>query len=140
MSSVIWSPASTAVRSSAAGGRPTGRVAHSSPSCTSGSRSTPGSWAASRVRSMPRLAPIPHWATRPIPASPGSPGATPQITGVVLDAQGKIAWGRGDIDGDPIVVVLSEQVSDSHLAGLRRDGVSYIFAGEHELDLALALA
>jgi len=60
--------------------------------------------------------------------------------GVVLDAQGKIAWGRGDIDGDPIVVVLSEQVSDSHLAGLRRDGVSYIFAGEHELDLALALA
>ena len=59
--------------------------------------------------------------------------------GVVLDAQGKIAWGRGDIESDPIVVVLSEQVSDSHLAGLRRDGVSYLFAGKHQLDLALAL-
>jgi riboflavin biosynthesis pyrimidine reductase len=59
--------------------------------------------------------------------------------GVVLDAQGKIAWGRADIEGDPIVVVLSEQVSDSHLAGLRRDGVSYLFAGKDELDLALAL-
>ena len=59
--------------------------------------------------------------------------------GVVLDAQGKIAWGRGDIDGDPIVIVLSEQVSDSHLAGLRRDGVSYLFAGKHQFDLALAL-
>jgi riboflavin biosynthesis pyrimidine reductase len=59
--------------------------------------------------------------------------------GVVLDAQGKIAWGRSDIGGDPIVVVLSEQVSDAHLAGLRKDGVSYFFAGERELDLASAL-
>jgi riboflavin biosynthesis pyrimidine reductase len=30
-------------------------------------------------------------------------------------------------------------VSDAHLAGLRRDGVSYIFAGKQALDLALAL-
>ncbi|MBV8776784.1 MAG: dihydrofolate reductase family protein, partial [Alphaproteobacteria bacterium] len=30
-------------------------------------------------------------------------------------------------------------VSDAHLAGLRSDGVSYIFAGKRELDLALAL-
>ena len=59
--------------------------------------------------------------------------------GVVLDGLGKIAWGRSDIDGDPIVVILSEQVSDSHLAGLRRDGVSYIFAGKRQLDLASAL-
>jgi riboflavin biosynthesis pyrimidine reductase len=59
--------------------------------------------------------------------------------GVVLDAHGKIAWGRSDIGGDPIVVVLTEQVSDAHLAGLRRDGVSYIFAGEQDVDLGLAL-
>ena len=59
--------------------------------------------------------------------------------GVVLDAQGKIAWGRSDIGGDPIVVVLSEQVPDAHLAGLRRDGVSYFFAGERQLDLVSVL-
>jgi riboflavin biosynthesis pyrimidine reductase len=59
--------------------------------------------------------------------------------GVVLDARGKIAWGRSDIGGDPIVVVLTERVSDAHLAGLRKDGVSYFFAGERELDLAAAL-
>ncbi len=59
--------------------------------------------------------------------------------GIALDAHGKIAWGRSDIGGDPIVAVLTEQVSDAHLAGLRRDGVSYIFAGARELDLALAL-
>ena len=59
--------------------------------------------------------------------------------GIALDAYGKIAWGRSDIGGDPIAVVLTERVYDAHLAGLRRDGVSYIFAGERELDLALAL-
>jgi riboflavin biosynthesis pyrimidine reductase len=63
------------------------------------------------------------------------------VYGIVLDAQGKIAWGRADIGGDPIVVVLTEQVSDSdaHLAGLRADGVSYVFAGRRALDLKLAL-
>jgi riboflavin biosynthesis pyrimidine reductase len=59
--------------------------------------------------------------------------------GVVLDAHGKIAWGRSDIGGDPVVVVLSETVSDAHLAGLRGEGVSYIFAGKSQLDLALTL-
>jgi riboflavin biosynthesis pyrimidine reductase len=59
--------------------------------------------------------------------------------GVVLDTHGKIAWGRSDIGGDPIVVVLSETVSDAHLAGLRGEGVSYIFAGKSKLDLALTL-
>jgi riboflavin biosynthesis pyrimidine reductase len=37
------------------------------------------------------------------------------------------------------VVVLSETVSDAHLAGLRSERVSYIFAGKSQLDLALAL-
>jgi riboflavin biosynthesis pyrimidine reductase len=59
--------------------------------------------------------------------------------GVVLDAHGKIAWGRSDIGGDPIVVVLTEQVSDAHLAGLRAEQVSYIFAGKAEIDLGLTL-
>ena len=59
--------------------------------------------------------------------------------GVVLDAKGKISWGRADIGGDPIVVVLTEQVADAHLAGLRSEGVSYFFAGRTDLDLGLTL-
>jgi riboflavin biosynthesis pyrimidine reductase len=59
--------------------------------------------------------------------------------GVALDFHGKISWGRSDIGGDPIVAVLSSTVSDAHLAGLRGEGVSYIFAGETELDLGLVL-
>src|SRR5436305_13897812 len=66
--------------------------------------------------------------------------AAPSIAwGIALDARGKIVWGRSDMGGDPIVVVLTERVSDPHLAGLRQDSVSYIFAGEQELDLGLAL-
>jgi riboflavin biosynthesis pyrimidine reductase len=66
-------------------------------------------------------------------------GATPKAYGIALDAHGKIAWGRADIGGDPIVVVLSESVPDAYQAGLRGEGVSYIFAGKLELDPALAL-
>ena len=59
--------------------------------------------------------------------------------GVFLDAHGKAVWQRSDIGGDAILVILTEQVPDSHLAGLRADGVSYIFAGKTEIDLASAL-
>lgn len=58
--------------------------------------------------------------------------------GVFLDAKGKAVWERKDIGGDPILVILTEQVPDSHLAGLRAEGISYIFAGKTEVDLALA--
>ena len=58
---------------------------------------------------------------------------------IVLDGSGKIAWGRSDIGGDPLVVVLTQNVSESHLAGLREDGVSYIFAGESDIDLEATL-
>ncbi|GGL09853.1 dihydrofolate reductase family protein [Caulobacter rhizosphaerae] len=58
---------------------------------------------------------------------------------IVLDAHGKIVWGRADVGGDPLVVVLTEQVSDAHLAGLRADGIGYVFAGEQEINLATTL-
>jgi hypothetical protein len=57
----------------------------------------------------------------------------------VLNPHGKIAWGRSEIGRDPIVVVLTEMVSDAHVAGLRGENVSYIFGGRSELDLALTL-
>lgn len=59
--------------------------------------------------------------------------------GIFLDAHGKAVWARKDIGGDPILVILTEAVPHSHLAGLRADGVSYIFAGKTEIDLAAAL-
>ena len=73
------------------------------------------------------------------PREPWLPKRDADAYGVVLDAHGKIAWGRADIGGDPIVVVLTTAVSDAHLAGLRGEGVGYLFAGEREVDLAAAV-
>jgi riboflavin biosynthesis pyrimidine reductase len=73
------------------------------------------------------------------PREPWLPRAKAKAYGIALDAYGKIGWGRSDIGGDPIVVVLSEAVGDAHLAGLRSEGVYYFFAGKTEIDLALTL-
>jgi riboflavin biosynthesis pyrimidine reductase len=59
--------------------------------------------------------------------------------GIFLDAHGKAVWRRPDCGGDAILVILTEAVPDSHLAGLRSDGVSYVFAGVSEIDLGFAL-
>lgn len=84
--------------------------------------------------------PYPDHTDRRYPREPWFARRDAAACGIVLDAHGKIAWGRHDIGGDPIVVILTETVSDAHLAGLREDGVSYIFAGERFLDLGHALA
>jgi len=104
-----------------------------------------GSWLIGRVTGSEyaKAESYPDRTDRTFPREPwfaqGSTSGDARAYGIALDAHGKIAWGRSDIGGDPIVVVLTEQVSDAHLAGLRQDGVSYIFAGERELDLRLAL-
>ena len=56
-----------------------------------------------------------------------------------LDPHGKLAWRSSDIDGDHVVAILSERVSDEYLASLRERGVSYLLAGARDVDLALAL-
>jgi riboflavin biosynthesis pyrimidine reductase len=83
--------------------------------------------------------PYPASVSGTFPREPWFARRDAKAYGVVLDARGKIAWGRAEIGGDPIVMVLSETVSDAHLAGLRGEGVSYIFAGNSQLDLALTL-
>lgn len=100
-----------------------------------------GSWLIGRVTGSEyaRAVAYPDRTDRTYPREPWFARRDAAAYGIVLDAQGRIAWGRSDIGGDPIVAVLTEQVSDGHLAGLRRDGVSYIFAGEQKLDLGLAL-
>lgn len=66
---------------------------------------------------------------------------------VSFDRKGSLGWKDAYImDDDPgydnahIIEVLTERVSDAYLAYLRDMGISYIIAGEKELDLKLALA
>jgi hypothetical protein len=56
-----------------------------------------------------------------------------------IDPLGRLAWTANDIDGDHVVAVLCERVSDDYLAALRERGVSYLLAGAHDVDLPRAL-
>ena len=56
-----------------------------------------------------------------------------------IDPSGRLGWETSDIDGDHVVAILSERVSDEYLAFLRERGVSYVLAGARDVDLALAM-
>jgi riboflavin biosynthesis pyrimidine reductase len=56
-----------------------------------------------------------------------------------VDPSGRLAWESNDIDGDHVVAVVSERVSDDYLAFLRDRGVSYLLAGARDVDLTVAL-
>ncbi len=101
-----------------------------------------GSWLVGRVTGQ-EFAKREAYPDRPeasFPRTAWLPKTDAVAYGVVLDARGKIAWGRSDVGGDPIVVALTKAVSDAHLAGLREDGVGYVFAGETDLDLHQVVA
>ena len=51
-----------------------------------------------------KAGPYPALASDAYPREPWFARRDAVAYGVVLDAQGKIAWGRGDIDGDPILI------------------------------------
>jgi len=58
---------------------------------------------------------------------------------VAIDPSGRLAWEKNAIDGDHVIAVLSERVSDEYLAFLRDRGVSFILAGNRDVDLPAAL-
>ncbi len=72
--------------------------------------------------------------------------ASARYFAVAFDRRGRLGWKASRIyDEDPgydnahIIEVLCEDVSDAYLAYLRETGISYIFAGAHEMDVSLAL-
>jgi riboflavin biosynthesis pyrimidine reductase len=58
---------------------------------------------------------------------------------VALDPSGKLTWTKSDIDGEHVISVLTEGVSDDYLAFLQARGVSYVFGGKRDVDLKRAL-
>lgn len=58
---------------------------------------------------------------------------------VVIAPRGSPAWGRRDIDGEAIIVVVTESTSDSYLAGLQSEGIYYMTAGDDAVNLDLVL-
>jgi 2,5-diamino-6-(ribosylamino)-4(3H)-pyrimidinone 5'-phosphate reductase len=59
---------------------------------------------------------------------------------VAIDTRGKLAWTDNEVEGDPLVEVLTEDVPDGYLEFLREKGISYLFAGKKTRDVDLSLA
>jgi 2,5-diamino-6-(ribosylamino)-4(3H)-pyrimidinone 5'-phosphate reductase len=55
------------------------------------------------------------------------------------DAKGVLRFHEPEVNGDHIVVLVSEQVSDSYLAHLCAVGVSYLFCGRKHVELRRAM-
>jgi 2,5-diamino-6-(ribosylamino)-4(3H)-pyrimidinone 5'-phosphate reductase len=58
---------------------------------------------------------------------------------IAVDPRGKLAWESGEVHGDHVLAVLTHRVSEEYLAYLRGRGVSYLLAGDEDVDLPLAL-
>lgn len=58
---------------------------------------------------------------------------------VAVDTSGKLRWPSADIDGVPLVCIVSEQVPQEYLGALRRQGISYICIGDDAIDLPKAM-
>lgn len=58
---------------------------------------------------------------------------------IAIDPSGKLRWNKSDIDGEHIITVLSEKVSDRYLGFLQSQGVSYLFGGKSRIDIPKVL-
>jgi riboflavin biosynthesis pyrimidine reductase len=55
------------------------------------------------------------------------------------DAKGVLRYKRDHVEGDHVVLLVSELVSNDYLAHLRTAGVSYLFCGRERVDVKTAL-
>jgi len=58
---------------------------------------------------------------------------------IAVDPSGKLRWETNDIDGEHVIAILTESVSDRYLAFLQSKGVSYLFGGKSRIDLRRVL-
>lgn len=58
---------------------------------------------------------------------------------IAIDPSGKLTWRAADIDGEHVITILTEAVSDDYLQFLQSTGVSYLFGGKARVDLARVL-
>lgn len=58
---------------------------------------------------------------------------------IIVDTHGRLVMSDGEADGHPLIVVMSEDVSEEHLQMLRKNHVSWIATGKRNIDLQRAL-
>lgn len=58
---------------------------------------------------------------------------------VAVDTHGRLRWPASEIDGVPLICIVSEQVSQEYLEMLRNEKISYICVGHNAIDLTSAM-
>lgn len=58
---------------------------------------------------------------------------------LAVDTHGKLRWPASEIDGAPLVCIVSEQVPQEYLEMLKSQGISYICVGHDAIDLPKAM-
>ncbi len=58
---------------------------------------------------------------------------------ISVDTLGKLRWASGDLDGDHLICVVSEQAPEDYLIMLQEKGISYVVAGKSSVNLANAV-
>lgn len=58
---------------------------------------------------------------------------------IAIDPSGKLRWRENNIDGEHVITILSESVSDDYLAFLQHRGISYLFGGKSRIDVPAVL-
>ncbi|NMD20178.1 MAG: 2,5-diamino-6-ribosylamino-4(3H)-pyrimidinone 5'-phosphate reductase [Verrucomicrobia bacterium ADurb.Bin006] len=59
---------------------------------------------------------------------------------ISVDTLGKLRWKSGDLDGDHLICVVSEQAPEDYLDMLPERGISYVVSGKSAVDLRKAMA
>src|SRR3954468_17807307 len=67
--------------------------------------------------------------------------ANPRATKLAIgaDARGVLRFQENEVEGDHVVLLVTKQLASGYLAHLQKARCSYLFCGDREIDLALAL-
>jgi 2,5-diamino-6-(ribosylamino)-4(3H)-pyrimidinone 5'-phosphate reductase len=71
----------------------------------------------------------------PLPRTTYNAAPENKTFAIVIDPNGKLTWDSDEVNGDKVIEVLSDRVSDGYLNHLRDVGVSYIFGGADSIDI-----
>lgn len=58
---------------------------------------------------------------------------------ICVDTRGTLVWNSGDLDGEHLICIISEQAADDYVDDLRRKQISHIVAGRDSVDLPKAV-
>jgi 2,5-diamino-6-(ribosylamino)-4(3H)-pyrimidinone 5'-phosphate reductase len=78
-------------------------------------------------------------ANRPIERGDHLANGKTRNFAIGVDAKGVLRFQKNEVDGDHVLLLVTQQVSDHYLAHLQDAGVSYLFCGKTEVNLATAM-